>query len=471
MRATALLLALCASGCLKAWDVGGPWACSNDESCPEGLQCDDGVCCQPGAGGKPACPTLPSPTGCPQGSSPAIFYRDRDGDGFGDATDSRSFCRQPVKERWVPTAGDCDDADLATYPGAPERCNAKDDDCNGTLDDGPGLPVITWYRDQDGDLFGDDCASCTVTSCEQPRGFVDRAGDCNDANVTIHPGAPERCDGTDQNCNEQPDDGPFLDEEPKLDGGMAVCDTGQLGVCGAGRTQCVFSNTAFAPVCVADQAAHRDVCGNNTDEDCNGNKDGPPGCGGPVNLLREPGVTVGATSFALPASLPAGLPSTCLKGMTTGSQPMGWLNPVWIGTDVRLHVWWADAPSNFGWDLSTASSAYFPIHIAPINEANEGTFVTDATSGFPNPVMMLCGPGGVLQYVPKAGARLSVKTSELRISVPLRGDANWTVVGSPAAVLSEVTHVELWLSPRQPDAGTPSFSNIFLVDAGVPGFR
>ena len=38
-------------------------------------------------------------------------------------------------------AGDCDDGDPLTYPGAPERCNGFDDDCNGAIDDGVVAPV------------------------------------------------------------------------------------------------------------------------------------------------------------------------------------------------------------------------------------------------------------------------------------------------------------------------------------------
>ena len=35
--------------------------------------------------------------------------------------------------------GDCNDKDAAIHPGAPELCNAKDDNCNGATDEGPDL--------------------------------------------------------------------------------------------------------------------------------------------------------------------------------------------------------------------------------------------------------------------------------------------------------------------------------------------
>jgi len=61
-----------------------------------------------------------------------------------------------------------------------EICNGEDDDCNGKVDDG---------FDKDGDGY---------TTC---------GGDCNDRNANIHPDAAERCDGLDDNCNGLIDDG------------------------------------------------------------------------------------------------------------------------------------------------------------------------------------------------------------------------------------------------------------------------
>ena len=36
-----LLAAFTSSSCLRAWDEGGPWACSAGSVCPEGFTCDD----------------------------------------------------------------------------------------------------------------------------------------------------------------------------------------------------------------------------------------------------------------------------------------------------------------------------------------------------------------------------------------------------------------------------------------------
>jgi hypothetical protein len=60
----------------------------------------------------------------------------------------------------------------------------------------------TWYRDQDGDGYGD--AQETMQACEQPDGWVDDATDCDDSDVDVHPDALEPCGGPDMDCDFSP---------------------------------------------------------------------------------------------------------------------------------------------------------------------------------------------------------------------------------------------------------------------------
>ena len=45
--ASLIILSVLSAGCFTAWNVGGPWACSDGGVCADGFTCDDGVCCKP----------------------------------------------------------------------------------------------------------------------------------------------------------------------------------------------------------------------------------------------------------------------------------------------------------------------------------------------------------------------------------------------------------------------------------------
>lgn len=60
----------------------------------------------------------------------------------------------------------------------------------------------TWHRDNDGDGFGAVSSDSAVKACEQPEGYVANNTDCDDANASAYPGAPDGCDGVDQNCDD-----------------------------------------------------------------------------------------------------------------------------------------------------------------------------------------------------------------------------------------------------------------------------
>ena len=78
------------------------------------------------------------------------------------------------------TPRDCKDGNPAVYPGAPQVCDDRNNDCSDPR--WPELPPEE--RDGDGD------------------GFTVCGGDCDDTNSTTHPGAPQLCDGVNNDCSE-----------------------------------------------------------------------------------------------------------------------------------------------------------------------------------------------------------------------------------------------------------------------------
>jgi hypothetical protein len=106
---------------------------------------------------------------------------------YGDLT-----CTNPG---WARTGDDCDDADAARHPGLDEVAgNGVDDDCSGSDD---------CFVDRDEDGFGDDDTPMvpTTTGCED-SGTAVRAGDCDDRDGGVHPGAGGYGRGRDVDCVE-----------------------------------------------------------------------------------------------------------------------------------------------------------------------------------------------------------------------------------------------------------------------------
>ena len=129
----------------------------------------------------------------------STFYRDSDGDGFGDPGNTTRACSRPGG--YVGNSEDCDDGNAAIHPGKTEHCNnGIDDDCDALVDGAdPECPTQQECPDVDGDGY----ALCDGV-CAPPVGA--QCGECNDADAGISPGAPELCNGMDDDCSNVPDD-------------------------------------------------------------------------------------------------------------------------------------------------------------------------------------------------------------------------------------------------------------------------
>lgn len=126
-----------------------------------------------------------------------VFYEDGDGDGYGNVANYAWACTAPSNH--VANAQDCDDSNSLIFPGAAEFCNLVDDDCDSLIDEEDSTGSFVWYADYDNDGYGD--IATQVTSCDQPEEYVTSAGDCDDNDNDIFPGAVEYCDGEDNDCD------------------------------------------------------------------------------------------------------------------------------------------------------------------------------------------------------------------------------------------------------------------------------
>ncbi|MCX6796784.1 MAG: putative metal-binding motif-containing protein [Candidatus Falkowbacteria bacterium] len=129
------------------------------------------------------------------------YYYDGDHDGYGNPATLIRACSAP--QNYVASSSDCNDAQATINPGATEICNGIDDNCDGQIDE--GLATTTYYLDSDADGFG--TTATTTTACAKPAGYSATSTDCDDTQAKVHPGAAEICNGVDDNCNGQIDEG------------------------------------------------------------------------------------------------------------------------------------------------------------------------------------------------------------------------------------------------------------------------
>lgn len=180
-----------------------------------------------------------------------VWYADGDGDGYGDVSARRTACNQP--NGYIADSSDCNDADPAYHPGAPESacevgapdfncngvpdvsdvdadgfdscddcddtqdevfpgnpeaCDGLDNDCSGAVDDGFGTGT-TYFADADGDGYGDPFSP--LAACASPPGYVENDADCDDVIAAVNPGESEYCNNYDDNCNGQVDEASAVD--------------------------------------------------------------------------------------------------------------------------------------------------------------------------------------------------------------------------------------------------------------------
>ena len=244
----------------------GPGDCDDDSAAvhPHAEEVCDGVDndCDAFVPGE-AAPFMPIDEGC-----------DDDGDGFCDAGMTTIGAPPGTCQGG---GGDCDDTSAGVHPGAAgiaaaeELCDDLDNDCDGSTDEA---------CDTDGDDYcgvGKVVIPKSLDPLLWPDACPNGPEDCNDARAEIHPGAGERCNAVDDDCDGQTD---AADEMDLLSGDPQPCED-QAGVCqGATKPASLCAGGVWA-ACGDDiyqinsieyQIGEETVC-DDLDNNCNGEVD------------------------------------------------------------------------------------------------------------------------------------------------------------------------------------------------------
>jgi predicted outer membrane repeat protein len=231
-----------------------------------------------------------------EGCTLYTFYADTDTDGFGNPNSSVTNFTGIAPSGFVTNNTDCDDTNSAVNPNATEVCgNNIDDDCDGQVDE--GCTLFTFYADTDTDGFGNPNSSVTNFTGIAPTGFVTNNTDCDDTNSAVNPNATEVCgNNIDDDCDGQVDEGCTLftfyaDTDTDGFGNPNSSVTNFTGIAPAGfvtnNKDCNDNNINVNPNAT-------EVCGNNIDDDCDGQVD--EGCAALTKLYLLPSFTLEGNS-------------------------------------------------------------------------------------------------------------------------------------------------------------------------------
>jgi hypothetical protein len=248
------------------------------------------------AGGSDATTTAPDTApDIPQGTP-----EDGDGDGFADGEDNCPTDYNPSQADFENDGlgdlcdpdddndGDTDDVDCDYHnPGinslATEACDGIDNDCDGALDEPESIGCFPAYQDADYDGHGSGDSPLCVCNFPTPGASL-LMDDCDDTNAQINPDAMEVCDGKDNNCNGEWDEGEAAgcviayqdldgDGYGNLAASFCVCEPLEDGLSPL-PGDCDDSNPSIQPIMLENCDDFDNNCDGQVDEQCNVDGDG-----------------------------------------------------------------------------------------------------------------------------------------------------------------------------------------------------
>lgn len=331
-----------------------------------------------------------------------FYWSDADGDGFGDVNEPLGEFGALPPAGAVTNPSDCAPANPEVHPGALEACNGEDENCNGIADDGSG-PIGRFYRDADGDGFGDPATF--VLACAPPpppdgqrASYVSDATDCDDARAISYPGAFDACDGLNNNCANGADERPY--------------------------------------------------------------------CGGPGDLLVNPdgALSYGAQNNQVSGGSFRGCRRTGTPTAPVNPTPETFAPPSWTGTGLDEHVAWVETSGR--WDLSRPNTSFrLDFSVTGTNLTATDPFYRAGVFEF-QPLIVLCDEYGNSNGYVRLGTPLIQSAGvPYSISIPIGGSPSnpdtgnrWLLI-SRGLDIKNVKWVELVVQPSDPGGGNiPSFT-------------
>ena len=216
----------------------------------------------------------------PKGASGCKYwYIDADNDTFGFDGLNECVCGEGGEAPFTASfGGDCNDSNDIINPLAEEFCDGLDNNCNGDVDDFGATGCVLRYNDKDKDGFGVSYEKKCVCGGKETY-TATQAGDCNDANDSIYPGADEFCNNIDDDCNFKTDEEGslgcntyYLDEDSDTYGltDYSKCLCSPQGYYKAlAKNDCDDSDKDIHP-------NHAEICADGKDNNCNNKMDEAP---------------------------------------------------------------------------------------------------------------------------------------------------------------------------------------------------